>query len=138
MLRAGAEEGADGWTLDGFRDVGESETIDYDNYYVASNRQYVSYDQYLKSGPYNFGDPNRPTTWAEHFPYQDGLIVSYWDIRGQAAQPLFDDRREYWSQVLPRVGVKVPHVGVRIRVLSQNGTSMRIRVQPAPAAAARD
>jgi immune inhibitor A len=59
-------------------------------------------------------------------------------IRGQAAQPLFDDRREYWSQVLPRVGVKVPHAGVQIRVLSQNGTSMRIRVQPTPAAAARD
>jgi immune inhibitor A len=202
VFEDGAEDGADGWTLDGFRDVGTSETIDYDNYYVASNRQYVSYDQYLKSGPYNFGFPDKPD-WVEHFPYQDGLIVSYWDtsfsnnntsqhfgqgeilvvdshpdrlynldglpwrgriqvydapfslekadsftlhapsgrasyIRGQAAQPLFDDRREYWSQVLPRVGVKVPHAGVQIRVLSQNGTSMRIRVQPAPAAAARD
>ncbi len=58
-------------------------------------------------------------------------------IRGQSAVPLFDDRREFWDPAIPTVGVKVPHAGVQIRVLSQNGTSMRIRVQPAPAAAAR-
>ena len=38
-------------------------------------------------------------------------------IRGQAAQPLFDDSRSYWSPAQPNIGVKVPDAGVRIRVL---------------------
>ena len=29
---------------------------------------------------------------------------------------------------MPNVGVKVPHVGVKIRVQQQSGTSMRIRI----------
>jgi immune inhibitor A len=74
----GAESGNNGWTPDGFVNVGASRSIAYDNYYVASNRQYVSYDQYLKTGPYNYLAPAKPN-FAEHFPYQDGLIVSYWD-----------------------------------------------------------
>ena len=36
------------------------------------------YDRYLQTGPYNFGFPDRPD-WVEHFPYQNGLLVSYWD-----------------------------------------------------------
>ena len=189
----GAENGANGWTVDGFSAVGATETTLYDNYYIASNRQYVSYDRYLQTGPYNFGTPSKPNL-AEHFPYQDGLLIAYWDtsftdnnesvhpgqgevlpidshpapiyrldgkvwrgriqtydapfslqkadsftlhaqetgrasyIRGQAAQPVFDDRRQYWYPELPTVGVKVPNAGVRVRVLSQNGTSMRIRI----------
>ena len=54
MFNDGAESGDGGWTPDGFTAVGATRTIDYDNYYVASNRQYVSYDQYLQTGPYNF------------------------------------------------------------------------------------
>ena len=50
--------GNNGWTPDGFEIVGASKSISYDNYYVASNRQYVSYDQYLQTGPYNFCDPD--------------------------------------------------------------------------------
>ena len=41
--------------------------------------------------------------------------------------PVFDDRREYWDAALPNVGVKVPHAGVRMQVVSQDGTSMRVR-----------
>ena len=132
--------------------------------------------------------------WVEHFPYQDGLLVSYWDtsfsdnntsehpgngevlpidanprpiyrldgkpwrpriqgydapfslqksdsftlhaqetgqasyIRGQAAVPVFDDRRSYWDPAMPTAGVKVPNEGVRIQVQRQEGTSMRIRI----------
>ena len=58
----GAESGNNGWTPDGFEIVGASKSISYDNYYVASNRQYVSYDQYLQTGPYNFGVPGRGRT----------------------------------------------------------------------------
>ena len=57
---------------------------------------------------------------------QETGAASY--IRGQAAQPVFDDRREFWDPALPFVGVKVPHAGVTIRVTQQSGTSMRVRV----------
>jgi immune inhibitor A len=189
----GAESGNNGWTPAGFSIVGATKSTLYDNYYVASNRQYVSYDQYLQTGPYNFGFPDRPD-WVEHFAYQNGLLVSYWDtsftdnnesqhpgqgeilpidshpqaiyrldgkpwrgriqgydapfsleradsftlhaqetgqasfIRGQNAQPVFDDRNSYWDPAIPTAGVKVPNAGVRIQVRQQDGTSMRIRI----------
>ncbi|MDA0161434.1 immune inhibitor A [Solirubrobacter ginsenosidimutans] len=193
LFTDGAENGANGWTASGFSIVGAVKSTQYDHYYIASNRTYTAYDRYLQTGPYNFGFPDRPD-WVEHFPYQNGLLVSYWDtsfsdnnesvhpgqgeilpidanpsvvyrldgkpwrgrvqtydapfgleksdsftlhaqetgaasyIRGQAAQPVFDDRREFWDPALPFVGVKVPHVGVTIRVTQQSGTSMRVRV----------
>ena len=49
-------------------------------------------------------------------------------IRGQAAVRTFDDRRDYWDPAQPTVGVKVPRAGVKMTVLSQDGTAMRIRV----------
>ncbi len=197
VFEDGAEAGNNGWTPTGFTAVGATRSTLYDNYYVASNRTYTSFDRYLQSGPYNFlpGQPDK----VEHFPYQNGLLVSYWDtsftdnnesqhpgqgevlpidanprpianldgtlwrgriqtydapfgleksdsftltapsgrpsyIRGQAAVPVFDDRKEFWDPALPTVGVKVPHAGVLIRVLQQNGTSMRVRVSSASAA----
>ena len=75
----GAENPPNGWQLDGFTSVGNSITQDYDNFYLASYRSYTSYDKYLQSGPYNFGWANSKPDWVEHFPLQDGLLVSYWD-----------------------------------------------------------
>jgi immune inhibitor A len=75
----GAETSPNGWTLAGFSAVGDSVTNGYANYYIASHRDYVSFDKYLQSGPYNFGFLNTRPDWVEHFPYQDGLLVSYWD-----------------------------------------------------------
>jgi immune inhibitor A len=49
-------------------------------------------------------------------------------IRGQDAQPVFDDSRQYWYPETPTTGVQVPDTGTRIRVLSEDGTSMRIRI----------
>jgi immune inhibitor A len=190
----GAESGANGWTAAGFSAVGSTITTDYDNYYIMSNRNWVSYDQYLQFGPYNFGFPTKPD-WVEHFGYQQGLLISYWDtsyadnntsqhhgaglvlpidshpsllyrldgapwrpriqgydapfslkkagsytlhangvanyVRGQAGQPLFDDSRSYYAEnVVAGVyyGVKVPKNGIKIRVVSQSGTSMRVAV----------
>ena len=74
----GAETSPNGWTLNGFSSVAASLTAIYDQFYLASNRSYVSYDKYLETGPYNFGFPAKPD-FAEHFPYQDGLLVNYWD-----------------------------------------------------------
>jgi immune inhibitor A len=179
-----------GWALDGFRVVEASETNLFDNYYIAGHRSYVSYDRYLKSGPYFFGYPDKPDL-VDHYAYQEGLLISYWDtsfadndtfahpgqgrnlyidsrpaplynltgqpwrariqvydapfslkradsftlhingqpsyIRGQNAQPLFDDTAKYWYEELPNHGVKLPAVGVKIRVVSRDGTTLRVR-----------
>jgi immune inhibitor A len=72
----GAESDA-GWTFDGFRTTTGSETQPFFNAYVAEFRQYRGYDEALELGPYNFTDP--AGNWVEHFPYQDGLLISYWD-----------------------------------------------------------
>jgi immune inhibitor A len=79
VVDTGAEGGLEGWTSSGWSSVGASVSTAYDNYYIASYRNYVSFDKYLQSGPYNFGWLNTYGDKVEHFPYQDGLLVSYWD-----------------------------------------------------------
>jgi immune inhibitor A len=187
----GAEAGANGWTLAGWSAEEAERRSLHDNYYIAGHRSYVSYDKYLKSGPYYFGYLNTRPDYVDHYAYQQGLLVSYWDtsyadndtiehpgsgrnmyvdahprpfyrmdgqpwrarvqvydapfglkkadsftlhhdsramhIRGQAAKPLFDDTKKYWFSELPNHGVKLPAVGVKMRVLSVNGTSMKVR-----------
>jgi immune inhibitor A len=75
----GAEEDT-GWTFDGFSLTTGTESAFYSNYYVAEFRQYRGYDVGL-SNAYNFGFIGVPGlgNWVEHFPYQDGLLISYWD-----------------------------------------------------------
>ena len=65
-------------------------------------------------------------TKADSFTLHQDSRAMY--IRGQAAQPLFDDTGTYWYAELPNHGVKLPAVGVQIRVLSADGPNMRIRV----------
>ncbi|RSM56181.1 protease [Amycolatopsis sp. WAC 01376] len=191
LLTDGAENGANGWALDGFRTAAATETRLFDNFYLASNRTYESYGRYLRTGPYNFGFPDRPA-FVEHFPYQTGLVVSYWNtsemdnntsehlgsglilpidahpapiyniegapwrsriagydmpfslrkadsftlhvngkpsyVRGRNAVPLFDDTGTFLFPDQPNAGVILPATGTTIRVLSQSGTSMRVRV----------
>jgi immune inhibitor A len=181
------------WTVEGFRRAMATEVNTYDNYYIAGHRTYVSYDKYLKTGPYNFGFPSTPDK-VEHFRYQTGLLVSYWDtsqadnnvskhpgeglslyvdahpkpiynldgeawrnriqlydapfslrkadsftlhsqvtgrasyIRGQKAQPVFDDTKNYFYPESPGAGVKLRKAGVKITVKSENGTAMKIRI----------
>ena len=188
----GAETSPNGWTLNGFASVGATTTTLYDNYYIAGHRTYVSYDKYLKSGPYYFGYLNTKPDYVDHYAYQQGLLISYWDtsqannnvgehpgqglnlyidarvktlyrldgqpwrtriqmydapfsltkadsftlhqnsqpnyIRGEDGNPLFDDTKQYFDPELPNHGVKLPAAGVKIRVLSEDGTSMRVRV----------
>jgi immune inhibitor A len=66
------------WTLNGFTTNTGSTTESYFNAYIAEFRQYRGYDSTLQTGPYNFGDPTR-VDWAERLPYQDGLLVTYWN-----------------------------------------------------------
>lgn len=53
----------------------------YSHYYIAEFRQYRGYDSTLEVGPYNWGFQDNPVlaNWVEHFPYQDGLLISYWN-----------------------------------------------------------
>jgi immune inhibitor A len=48
---------------------------------VAKYRQYKGYDSTLKVGPYFFGylDNSVLANFVDHFPYQDGLLINYWD-----------------------------------------------------------
>lgn len=80
MLFSDDAEGDDnGWTAKGFSRIGESFTNDYPQYYIAENRQYVSYDKTLEVGPYNFGFSTTRPDWVEHYAYQNGLMVWLWD-----------------------------------------------------------
>ncbi len=192
LLTDGAEDGATGFDLDGFRILGATTTELFDNYYVMGHRSYVSFDKYLLTGPYNFGFANTKPDWVEHYKYGHGLLISYWDtsmqdnntslhpgsgrnlpidanpepiiniatgapwrariqmydapfslhkadsmtlhtngvasyIRGQGAKPLFDDTKKYWYAELPNHGVKLPAAGVKVRVLEEKGTSLKVK-----------
>ncbi|MFD9514989.1 immune inhibitor A domain-containing protein [Streptomyces mirabilis] len=74
-----AETADAAWTAAGFSRVGASFIDDYPQYYIAENRQYVSYDKTLKTGPYNFGFSTTRPSWVEHYPYQNGLLIWKWD-----------------------------------------------------------
>ena len=49
-------------------------------------------------------------------------------IRARRPSPLFHDDESYWDARQPTASVKVPNNGVDIQVLTQQGTSMDIRV----------
>ncbi|QGV80402.1 immune inhibitor A domain-containing protein [Streptomyces ficellus] len=73
----GAGDG--GWTARGFARVGESVTGVHPQYYIAENRQYVSYDRTLETGPYHFGFQASRDDWVEHYAYRPGLMIWQWD-----------------------------------------------------------
>jgi immune inhibitor A len=80
----GAETGSPTWAFEsnqddqGFHITTGTETFEFFNAYVVESRTYMGYDEALLKGPYNFGFPATPNL-AEHFPYQDGVLVWYWD-----------------------------------------------------------
>ena len=89
----GAETAA-GWTYapatGGFRVTNGTETALKNHYYVAEYRTYKGYDSTLKVGPYFFGYLNNPAlaNFVDHFPYQDGLLINYWDTSQKNNQTL--------------------------------------------------
>ena len=48
-------------------------------FYIAENRVYAGYDTTLQQGPYNFGWSVSAPDRVEHYPYQDGLSINYWN-----------------------------------------------------------
>ena len=75
----GTAEGDEGWTLNGFRTTTGSEELTFFNAYILENRQYLGFDDALRTGPYNFGFPTTNPDLVEHFAYQNGLLITYWD-----------------------------------------------------------
>lgn len=73
----GAEADA-GWTYAGFKRTTGTETSYHLNAYVGEYRAYQNYDRSLATA-YNFGFLNARPDWVESYPYQDGLLLSYWD-----------------------------------------------------------
>jgi immune inhibitor A len=77
-----AESADAGWAFDGFIRTNGTVTSVFNHYYLAEYRKYQGYDLALELGPYNFVDPAATEgfpDWVEHFPYQDGLLIWYWD-----------------------------------------------------------
>ncbi len=70
-----------GWTYAGFLRTTGTVTQSFFNAYFAEFRTYQGYDDGLRTGPYNFGFLNNANLqdWVEHFPYQSGLLVWYYD-----------------------------------------------------------
>ena len=73
-----------GWTFDGFVRTNGTVTSLFNHYYLAEYRKYQGYDKALELGPYNFTAPDPDITdqsanWVEHFPYEDGVLIWYWD-----------------------------------------------------------
>jgi immune inhibitor A len=67
-----------GWAFDGFHDTTGKETSFHYNAYLAENRLYTSFDRSLKTA-YNFGFLTTKPDWVESYPYQDGVLISYFD-----------------------------------------------------------
>lgn len=88
-------------------------------YYLAENRQYIGYDATLQTGPYNFGWPLTAPDTVEHYPYQNGLLVTYWNA-GQ---------RNNNTRQHPGTGLALP-VDARPQALTwSDGTLVRNRIQ---------
>jgi immune inhibitor A len=73
-----AETEGEGWVFDGFSRATNIAEKSVFNAYVAENRQYDGYDTSLKSA-YNFSYPVTKPDFVESYPYQNGLLISYWN-----------------------------------------------------------
>ncbi|GAA3769702.1 immune inhibitor A domain-containing protein [Streptomyces phyllanthi] len=114
-----AESADAAWTVKGFSRIGAAITDDYAQYYIAENRQYVSYDKTLKVGPYNFGFANTRPSWVEHYPYQNGLLIWKWDT----------SQADNNTSVHPGAGLVLPIDAHPQALKWSNGTLMRNRIQ---------
>lgn len=77
-----AIEGAEsdtGWAFNGYKMTDGNDSSSHFNAYIAANRNYYGYDKNLAVGPYNFGFLDESFDRVERFPYQDGLLINYWD-----------------------------------------------------------
>ncbi|MEV6959677.1 immune inhibitor A domain-containing protein [Streptomyces sp. NPDC051207] len=114
-----AESADAAWTANGFSRIGASFSNDYAQYYIAENRQYVSYDKTLKVGPYNFGFSTTRPDWVEHYPYQNGLLIWKWDT----------SQADNNTSQHPGTGLLLPVDAHPAPLKWSDGTLMRNRIQ---------
>ncbi|WP_369271332.1 immune inhibitor A domain-containing protein [Streptomyces sp. R11] len=114
-----AETADAAWKTKGFSRIGASITDDYAQYYIAENRQYVSYDKTLKTGPYNFGFSTTRPDWVEHYAYQNGLLIWKWDT----------SQADNNTSKHPGVGLVLPVDSHPAPLKWSDGTLMRNRIQ---------
>jgi immune inhibitor A len=119
VLADGAENGDNGWVAKGFSRVGKGFTKEYEQYYLAENRQYASYDTTLKTGPYNFGFTGDKASWVEHYAYQNGLLIWKWDL----------SQKDNNTSQHPGAGLILPIDSHPSPLKWSNGDLMRARVQ---------
>ena len=77
-FKEGFENGTGAWTVNGFVETLGVEVANEPHYYFAEFRQYRTYDEGLRTGPYVNGTAGT-SKWVTHYPYQDGLLITYWD-----------------------------------------------------------
>ncbi len=119
----GAETDA-GWTYQpttGFHVTTGTESKLYNHYYVVEYRQYKGYDSTLQVGPYFFGYINNPAlvNYVDHFPYQDGMLVNYWDT----------SQNNNKTKVHPGAGLLLPIDAHFAALRNVNGAVWRNRIQ---------
>ncbi|GAV44468.1 immune inhibitor A domain-containing protein [Streptomyces acidiscabies] len=114
-----AESADAAWTASGFSRIGASISDNYAQYYLAENRQYVSYDKTLKVGPYNFGFAAPKDKWVEHYPYQNGLLIWKWDT----------SQKDNNTSAHPGAGLVLPVDSHPTPLKWSDGTLMRNRIQ---------
>jgi len=73
-----AETDTEGWVFKGFKRTSGTEVEKFFNAYIAENRQYDGYDTSLKTA-YNFGWLQTQPDRVQLFPYQNGVLVNYWN-----------------------------------------------------------
>lgn len=62
-----AENGENGWALDRFKISNGRENMNARHYYIAEYRQYRTYDEGLKTGPYTFGVVAPYGDWVDRY-----------------------------------------------------------------------
>ncbi|MER5866606.1 immune inhibitor A domain-containing protein [Kitasatospora sp. NPDC002040] len=82
LLEDGAENGNQGWVLNGFTPLkGKDSVKEHPRAYLVENRRYVGYGAYLQTGPYNFGysGVEGKAGVIDNYPYQEGVLIWLWD-----------------------------------------------------------
>ncbi len=119
----GAETDA-GWTYaptTGFHVTNGVESALKSHYYVVEYRTYKGYDSTLATGPYYFGYLNNPLldAFVDHFPYQDGMLINYWDTSQKNNQ----------TKIHPGQGLLLPIDAHYVTLYRVDGVRWRNRVQ---------
>ena len=78
LIDGGAESEPTGWTYDGFVRINGSFITTHVTAYVAEYKTHTGYDKSLATA-YNFGFLDSRPDWVETHPYDEGLLINYWN-----------------------------------------------------------